>query len=238
MKKRTYIALIVVTGLLLAPANVMALSVIDLDPGDLNVIVDQDPPPGAPPEPVHRVFEEYGETGLVPYPSHDGMAVIQPDVPPSEMWFDKIVEYSEEDLAVGPIKDVIFDVINFTPYIWSDYHIEFWDATFDLPLEIGPALSGWGNVIFSESFFDGSVLEFFAPDLQHLGEANSIVLTLDMGILVSGGFPGGHPLDPDETGSFGIRQVATTRVIPEPLTMAGVFLGIAGLTRYVKRRKV
>ena len=234
MKKPAYIALIVVTGLLPAPANVMALSVIDLDPGDLNSIVSQDP---NAPSPTHHVVEDYNETGLVPYPSHDGMAIVQPDVPPDvppeEMWFDKIVEYrlTEDALLTGGDKIVTFEVLNTTPYVWSDYHIEFWDSGFTQHLDFTNALIDQSGGLFLNSSFDGQVVEFWAPDWQSPAETNTIAIHLDM-LEVAFGVPG---LTPD--GSFGIRQVATTTIIPEPLTMAGVFLGIAGLARYVKRRK-
>lgn len=63
-----------------------------------------------------------------------------------------------------------------------------------------------------------------SPDWQCPSQTNQFVLIFDPSLVNAG-----------QPGSFGIRQVATT--VPEPLTLAGVFGGVAGLGAYLRKRR-
>ena len=217
MKKRGYMALIVLAGLLVAPANVLALSIHDVDPGDLNSIIDVDPLPDG-----LEVFEDYNETHLIPYESHDGFAIVNE----RGGYFDKVVTFDATD--DGPVW-LEFLIHNTTPWCWSDYHFEFWNEDFTSRQDFTDVVLDWGNdVIFQNSSLDGGILQFWAPDWHCPGETYRYAILMDLQNM----FPPGDP----SGGTFGLRQVATT--VPEPLTMAGVFLGVAGLARYVKKRRM
>jgi hypothetical protein len=196
------------------------MSIRDVNPLDLNKITGQTE------DDVKNeliVGEDYNETRLIPYPSHDGYAIVNP----AGGYFDKVVSYTAGDLDGPWVLD--FGVVNTSPYCWSDYHFEFWNATFTDRLNLGPVgdvIFGWTNKIFQHSSFDGSTLKFWAPEWQCPGQTNQFTILVNDLTKMGGAAPG----------SFGIRQVATT--IPEPLTMLGLFAGISALGGYLRRRRM
>ena len=193
-----------------------AMSIVDVNPGDLNIITGQAEDDGIN---ELMVFEDYNETHLIPYPSHDGYAIVNPALG----YFDKVVSYTADDLDGAWALD--FRVTNTSPYCWSDYHFEFWNAGFTDRLNLSGVIDDWDNDIFQNSSFDGSTLKFWAPDWQCPGEMNEFVIYVNnLGNVGGGG------------GTFGIRQVATT--IPEPLTMLGLFAGVSALGGYLRRRRM
>jgi len=204
---------------LLLAGQALAMSIVDVDPNDLNSISDYD----VDADVLHSellTFEDYNETRLIPYPSHDGFAIVNP----GGGFFDKVVTYEQAD--VGRPWAFDFRVHNTSPYPWSDYHFEFWDATFTNPLNLSGVIYGWTNDIFQNASFDGYVLKFWAPDWQVPCQTNELLFFVNNLQNVAGPGPA----------SFGIRQVATT--VPEPLTMLGLFAGVSALGGYLRRRRM
>ena len=200
------------TVLLLMAGQTAAMSIVDLNPGDLNIIT------GAFEDDALNellVFEDYNEEWLVPYPSHDGYGIVNPQ----GGYFDKVVSFTADDWDGRWAFD--FRVTNTSPYCWSDYHFEFWDETFENPLDLTGIVDDWDNEIFQNSRFTGTTLEFWAPQWQCPGQTNQFLIFVQ---------PVGM------AGSVGIRQVATT--IPEPLTMMGLFAGVSLLGGYLRRRRM
>ena len=70
--------------------------------------------------------------------------------------------------------------MNTGPYSWSDYHIEFWDPTFQDRLDLTPACSGASDLIFENEAFNGTMVEFWAPEWQDPGEENASYIILDL----------------------------------------------------------
>lgn len=169
--------------------------------------------------PAYGVQEDYNETRLVPYPSHDGYGIVNP----KGNFFDKVVDLQS---ATG-WETFVFTVTNTSPYKWSDYHFEFWTSDFStqltsFPLERFPGDAGhfpegpWDNNIFLNSAFDGSVLSFWSPAWQSPGQTNRFALTMDL-----------NAIHAQYGSSFGIRQVATT--VPEPKNIGLFMIGLSGL---------
>ena len=230
--KKIIFALVIFMGCLVPTGEVRAYSIVDVDPGDLNALWPIDESPG-----VLFVAESYGETSLIPYESHDGYAVVSADGgSDGSVFFDKVVTYEEVEFLLGSLME--FDVWNEGPYFWSDYHFEFWDADFTTRLDLTPVVAAWDNYIFGSSAMTPVGLHFWSPeilaydDLQPPGAGNFILI--DFAPLIDG--------PPElETGSFGLRQIATasppSTVIPEPVTLGCMFLGIGGLASYVRKRR-
>ncbi len=214
--RRLPLSCLLVAGLLLLlaagpPAG--AMSIVDLDTTDLNSITGQ-----AEDDQLNElvISEDYNETFRIPYPSHDGYAIVNP----RGGFFDKVVTFTEDDLDGPWVLD--FRVLNTSPYCWSDYHFSFWTEDFAEPLLDFP-LENWGNNLFLSNSFDGQEVQFWAPGSQCPGQTNQYLLRIDPR-LINNGLPG----------SFGVRQIATT--VPEPLTMLGLGLSVCGVGSYLRRR--
>mgnify|MGYP001819180538 FL=1 len=173
---------------------------------------------------INQIFyweEDYNEDNLIPYPSTNGYAVVNapgnPGCPAGTeaCYFDKVMTLEGEtgiwEFQVG--------VFNTSPFDWSDYHIEFYDPSFQQPID--NALLDVQNGIFSVVEVMPNAV-WFSGGTQYSGPMylqNLITITAD--------------LDPfGGVGSIGIRQVATT---PEPTTLALLSLGLVGLG-FARRR--
>jgi hypothetical protein len=234
--RRLCFAAVAMLLLVFCVGQASAMNVVDLYDLDMNMITGQGYGTGGPPSQEYFVYEDYNEQYLVPYPSHDGMGIVNED----GMFFDKIMTIDRQ-LDHG-VFDVHFYVTNTTDYLWSDYHFEFWDDMFTMPIDIGPAIvgisngyntaTGWYEPFANESY-SGMGAEFWAPAR----------FTPDIGdpYLV---YPGGMPPEMSNwlhlylnvdmlPQQFGIRQVATT--IPEPSTLLLVALGLVGLIGWKRR---
>jgi hypothetical protein len=124
-----------------AHANGASISISDLNTSDQNVIVSQQyyPPDTYPYIPVLFIEEDYNETVLIPYPSPNGFGIVNPQLG----YFDKQVHYE-----AGP-QSILFDfhIINTTPYIWSDYHLEFFDTN-GVPIGLNSILTSAFDTVF------------------------------------------------------------------------------------------
>ncbi|MEW6327873.1 MAG: PEP-CTERM sorting domain-containing protein [Thermodesulfobacteriota bacterium] len=201
--------------------------------------------------PVFQVFEDYNEKYLTPYPSHDGYAIVNS----AGQFFDKVVTF--QNICGGgsctcsgncgsgtcpccgcsgneKIWAFYFEVKNTSPYDWSDYHFEFWNKDFTTRYTNFPLLQ-WQDQIFQNESFDGSILQFWAPDWQDHSETNKFLLLIDLASSsISSCASGCCSGSCCYSGSFGIRQVATT--IPEPATMVLVGSGLLGAATFRRLR--
>lgn len=190
---------------ILSAGSAQAITITDRWPADMNIItgVNQD-------NISHTltVTEDYNENNTIPYPSHDGNAVVDHDPGEPVHFFDKIVNRGNDN------GDWMFQfrVTNTTPWDWSDYHFEFYDAEFLNPLDITDILFGWSNtVVFKNSAQKFNELQFWDPAFHNVGQTADYRLALHLNLLPT---------------TFGIRQIAT---VPEPATLALIGLGLVGL---------
>ena len=192
-----------------------AITITDRWTGDLNIIT------GVTQNNANNtlsVSEDYNEDNLIPYPSHDGNAVVDHDPGEPIHFFDKVVDLQ------GATGDWLFQftVTNTTQWNWSDYHFAFYDAQFLNPIDMTNILFGWSNtVIFQNSSLNQNELQFWAPANQVVGQTADYRLALHLGQLPT---------------TFGIRQIAT---VPEPTTLAlmALGLGVLGLRRDRQRQR-
>lgn len=186
-----------------AYANGASISISDLNLTDQNVILSQQYFPPAPDIPVLEIKEDYNETALIPYPSPDGFAIVNPQLG----YFDKQVHYD----ASLPSIMLDFLITNTTPYIWSDYHIEFFDTNW-APINLN---------LIDKSAFD-TVFQTITMGVTFPNRLDYWNGLLNPGGSMYLGFTlaTGGALPPD----FIIRQVATTES-PVPLPAAFWLLG-------------
>lgn len=174
------------------------------------------------------VGEDYNEKFLLPYPSHDGWAVVNSN----GGYFDKVVTLNGiAQPGTVPNYSFNFSITNTGPYTWSDYHFEFWNPTFTQRLASFPVdPAALTSTIFNNSALaprggvPSTVAEFWAPNWQSTGQTGEYTLSVNLAGLV----------DQNGNGSFGIRQVATT--VPEPETYAMLLAGF-GVLGFMARRK-
>ena len=223
------VALAALAGAAAAPA----VTVTDVHTDDLNVITAVVQNDGTN---TVTVYESYGEDNVVPYASHDTKALVDYDPGEELRWFDKIVEIEQGDDLSAPWR-FEFVVTNDSPAAWSDYHFEFWTvvqvpgtgelAFGERDTDFTLVDASWASSTYlSSSAYPGpwqgaGVLEFWADspaDWQGVGQTNTFTFAVSSSK---------HPL-------FGIRQVAT---VPEPLTLLGVFGGVAGVGAYIRKRR-
>ena len=108
------------------------------------------------------VSEEYNETTLVPYPSHDGYAITNE----FGVFFIKEVTVNSTELVT-----MNFVVTNNTPYTWSDYHFIFSDDVRLDPSDLGQR--------FITKTYENNELSFWAPDWIEPGETFAFTLHLN-----------------------------------------------------------
>ncbi|MCG8359359.1 MAG: hypothetical protein MI920_27655, partial [Kiloniellales bacterium] len=182
---------------LVLTARANAFVITDVYGSDANVITNAEnliTIPETPP--AFGIFENYGETFRVPYPSHSGFGIVNAQ----GNFFDKVVTPEAFDTGEWTL---IFDVTNTTPWTWSDYHFEFWDPNFssrlsNFPLVVSSTIipvGPWQSDTFQNSAFDGSILSFWEPSSLGPGVTGRFNLTMDLDQIAA---------------PFGIRQVATT----------------------------
>lgn len=169
---------------------------------DLNTLVSVDQ--------GNAIFEDYNETFLIPYPSHDGFAIVNQ----FGQFFDK--EFIAKKDFPGVLQ-IVFKPSNTTGYVWSDYHFEL-DPLNSGVTFFGPS-SGTNNFL-NEFVSTSDYLITFAGE-EYVDSPND---NTNFTIGLSG---------VDEGDIFIIRQIATTTVpIPGSLVLLGTgILGLVGLRR-------
>jgi hypothetical protein len=167
----------------------------------------------------HNVKEDYNALSLVPFPSHDGFAVVNLPGPP--IWFDKEIFFNSDDAGDTNFQ-ITWDITNTSPYAWSDYHFilsdigqVIRDSNTNSAEFKGVTIIGNTEVDF---FYDPPPGSLIAP-----GETLHVTLALDLS--------GINPL-----GDIMLcRQIATAVPIPAALPLFGT--GLLGLGLWGWRRK-
>lgn len=165
--------------------------------------------------------EDYNEDDLIPYPSPDGYAVVNASGDPGcqagteSCYFDKIFNLEGEN----GIWEFQVGVFNTSPFDWSGFHLEFYDATFQTRLDNMLLDSQNGIFPVVDTMADAV---WFSGGTQFAGSEflqNFISLRVNL-----------DGIGPE--GSFGIRQVATT--VPESTTLALLSISFValGFTRH------
>jgi hypothetical protein len=217
--KLMIIGAILAVALMAAPALATHVVVTDVYPLDDNKVTSvNDTGTG------FAVFEDYNETFLTPYPSHDGFAIVNAQ----GNYFDKVVDFTESP-AIPYEVSLTFHIDNTGPYTWSDYHFVLFNETFDgaptgvtfqEPIEAnafkGGGISADGLTI--DFFYNGLGGFLVAPDGNLEGRLTFLVTE-------GGDF------------SFGLRQVATTVPIPPSVLLMGSGLLGLGLVGWRRREK-
>jgi len=166
----------------------------------------------------HNVQEDYNALFLIPFPSHDGFAVV--DLP-GPIWFDKEIFFNSDDAGDNNFQ-ITWDILNTSPYTWSDYHFILSDIgqvirdpnTSSAEFK-GVTIIGNTEVDF---FYDPPGGSLIAP-----GETLHVTLALNLS--------GINPL-----GDIMLcRQIATAVPIPAALPLFGT--GLLGLGLWGWRRK-
>jgi hypothetical protein len=188
-----------------------AITILDLYT-DANVINSQDN--SVPTTLV--VNEDYNELTWIPYPSHDGYAVVNSSL----QYFDKVVTYT--GAVSGTQSTLQFNVTNTTPWEWSDYHIELWDSTFTTKYTT-IALSDYSTDQFLNKDYQNGVVSFWSPGSHNPAETGTYSISTDL-----------YAISGAADGTLGIRQVAT---VPEPGTVMLMGFGALGMMGMRKAKR-
>ena len=217
-----------------ARANGSVVSLVDVNLTDAMSITGQTPVAGG-----ITVTETYAETKRILYntqypilPDAQRYAIVAPNsTVPGYHYFDKVVTFS--DAIANELFEFEFQILNSTGHRWWDYHFEIWNPTFTVR-QTAPWFNNDPNNpqldLFSDQFtgleLHPDVATFRKlPNLQEFHEDGEIgIYKLKMNL---------YAFANSDSGSFGMRQVATTT--PEPASMAIFGIG-SGMLLYARRR--
>ncbi len=209
-------------------ANGSVVSLMDVNLTDAMSITGQTPVAAG-----ITVTETYAETKRILY---DTQYPILPDAKTNAIvapnnYFDKVVTFS--GALPNELFEFEFQILNSTGYRWWDYHFEIWNSTFTVR-QTSPWFNNDPNNpqldLFSDQFtgleLHPDVATFRKlPGLQEFHEDGEIgIYKLKMNL---------YAFANSDSGSFGMRQVATTT--PEPTSMAIFGIG-SGMLLYARRR--
>ena len=202
-----------------------AATLIDTQPADLMSIDDAFYDNA---EEITFVYETYADNDLIPYPSHDGYAVVHDFGSGYRQYFDKYVYPQTEDINSGFV-DLLFNVNNDSVRSWSGYHFEFWDLAFQNRLTVTDLFisNGWfeheDTILYTDGYGTGSIATCWTENGSLIDPGmydNWFYLSIDLAA------------NPGLAGGFAIRQVATTVPIPGAVWLLGSgLLGLVGLRR-------
>jgi hypothetical protein len=217
-----------------ARANGSVVSLVDVNLTDAMSITGQTPVAGG-----ITVTETYAENKLIRYdtqypilPDAQHYAIVAPDLTvPGYHYFDKVVTFS--GAIANELFEFEFQILNSTGHRWWDYHFEIWNPAFTVR-QTAPWFNNDPNNpqldLFSDQFtgleLHPDVATFRKlpnlPEFHEPGETGIYKLKMDL-----------YSLTNMDSGSFGMRQVATTT--PEPASMAIFGIG-SGMLLYARRR--
>jgi hypothetical protein len=166
----------------------------------------------------HNVKEDYNAKSLIPFPSHDGYAVV--DLP-GPSWFDKQIIFDARDAGDNNFQ-ITWDITNTSPYTWSDYHFILSDVGQVVSLPNTSSAEFKGLTIIGNTEID-FYYQFPGSSLIATGETLHITLGFDL--------TGLDPLGATMT----CRQIATA--VPLPATLPLLGSGLLGLALLRWRRK-
>ncbi len=220
--------LLIVIIVFLVPISVSGAGLSDTQLADNMAITSQVFDPGLLETTVDEVI---ADSKIIPYPSHDGFAIVNQ----WDMFFDSYVDPNPLEIGAG-FMVFNFNILNSSNRNWSDFHFEFYDLGFtdlvSVPIIyvetsnfeetnfVDPGLIGYG-------FYD--TINFWAsepevPPASYVasGEEASFLIVIDLFAM------------PSLTDGFSIRQIATTTPVPGAIWIMG--LGLVGLLGF--RRKL
>ncbi|MCK9377153.1 MAG: hypothetical protein M0P73_13505 [Syntrophobacterales bacterium] len=204
MRRLTFIG-IAILALMAGLAQIgLAITISDVYTDDANTIV---PNPTYGTGNTLTVYENYGETYLIPYPSHDGYAIVAADPTYNHNFFDKQVTPD----SAGAVQ-ITFVVTNTGPYTWSDYHFEIFGNA---------VINDASDDVFLNKSVDSAAAQFWAPNWVAPSDTVTFVLNLTS----------------SDGGVFGVRQIATTTPIPGAVWLLGGGLaGLLGFRGFRRRQ--
>jgi len=176
---------------------------------------------------VYNITETFQENTLIPYNSNGGNAIVNSSLG----FFDTTIELGSWT-ETRPIY-IAFIIYNKTDYVWSDFHLEFYEDDQVTPLNVENYLEDFGSDYFQNKSCSGNVIEFWQPDSWPIYiltdppsmDAGHIAITLDTPTLYNI-----HP-------KFMVRQVATVVPIPSAVwLLTSGLIGLIGVRRKFRKR--
>lgn len=177
----------------------------------------------------HNVKEDYNaQNQLIPFPSHDGAAVVDFSVAGAPIYFDKVITFDDKDSKSN--FEITFDVTNGInkgangEFTWSDYHF---------------ILSNPQGVTFTSgqsAEFKGVTVSDTEVDLFYDPPGGKLIVPGDEGhfnlSLSTPDIPAGTTLTVD------LRQIATADPVPLPASLLLFGSGLLGLAGWKRFRKI
>jgi hypothetical protein len=186
--KFTILLAILLSFAMIPLAFAQITGVTDLDQTDLNTINSQGQAGVA-----YVLNETYGEDGLTPYPSHGGSAVV-----------NDAGKFFEMEMTVDAAGNYMMsiDLINASPYTWSDYHF-----IFDEDIEV----TFYATNAFDNSSYENHEVSFWTPGEIPAGQ--NFRFTFEFTV--------------NAAGTYTLTQLATTEAGAAAVPAVGLIGGIS-----------